>query len=487
MALLLMLSGMAQAQTPSPTSATDLAIELFADLRFPGEIYLEAVIPLPAADVVQVELVIQAQALPPMRVTFPPEVYAFADEYVIARYTWAITPETQPPLFSTVTYAWRITTSAGQVFGAGDSITYADERLDWQETLLPNVPITLMIPALLSINLRSLDAQLTTLYRRLQADNGGNHAFRFLLLPDAVPLGCDEDAEGNPIVIANFINLTQETLPCDVRLAERAYQNSDYDLFVLSEPGEAFFVLRPPIVTTFYAPIWEEYAVPAWFRAGLERFYIGTGGNRLQSVSRNAILQAGTPLTLEQMQTEPTDSREQNIWQAQSYGMVLYIAWQMGIEPTFALAQTEDFVTAVEAALGMSLTTLIADWSEWVLTDDAVRVYSYSIYTRTTPTPTATFTPTLTRTPRPPTETPTLTPDYSPTPRPSRTPLPPTATITPLPAQSFSLRSTAVPTPIPATIANSPISGLTLPQVVVGGVVLAAGIVLLVLLFRRRE
>jgi hypothetical protein len=186
------------------------------------------------------------------------------------------------------------------------------------------------------------------------------------------------------------------------------------------------------------------------------------------------------------MQTVPSDPRQQAIWQAQSYGMVLYIAQQIGVEATFALARAEDFAAAYSQATGETLTALIAAWEAWVFTDEAVRVYSYSIYAPTTPTPTATFTPTLTRTPRPPTETPTLTPDYSPTPRPSRTPIPPTRTITPLPAQSFLLRPTAAPTPVPASVANSPIPGLTLPQVVAGSVVLIAGILLVALIARRR-
>lgn len=481
-------TGVIQAQPPAPTTTpAAVALDVFADLRFPGEIFLEAAIPLPADKVARVELVIQAAGLPPVRVSYPPEPYTFADEYIVARYTWVITPQTQPPLFSTVIYTWRITTTDNQVFGAGDTLLYTDERFDWQEITVPDVPITLMYPAnQFSVNMAVISSQLASVYARLRADTGTSPAFRFLLHSADETPGCDEDAEGNPIVIAQFANLAQETLPCDVALAERAYQNAGYERMVAPQNGDVRLLLINQVIAAFYAPIWAAHDIPAWFRRGIEQLYLGNAGPRALGTSRDLIWQNNRVLALDEMTTEPEDPTEKAIWQAQSYGMVLYTALQIGVEPTFALARAEDFEAAYTAATGTPLAALIPDWQAWMVTDEAVQTYSYSIYAQTTPTPTHTPTPTLTRTPRPPTETPTETPDYSPTPRPTRTPIPPTPTITPLPAQSFSLRATPVPTPVPAVVANSPIPGLTLPQVIVGGVVILIVIVLSILLIRQR-
>jgi hypothetical protein len=165
---------------------------------------------------------------------------------------------------------------------------------------------------------------------------------------------------------------------------------------------------------------------------------------------------------LRNMESVPQESTRRNQWSAQSYGMVLYMAEQLGVDGLFNLASSlsadNALAEAYAEATDSTLSGLISAWSSWLFTPQAVSAYGYSPYLPTTATPTVTmtFTPTITPTFTPsltPTITPSVTGILSPTPRPPTiVPPTPTPSLTSRPAGSVPNPITT-PTAAPETTA----------------------------------
>jgi hypothetical protein len=124
----------------------------------------------------------------------------------------------------------------------------------------------------------------------------------------------------------------------------------------------------------------------------LAEFYLPTLRTSLletaRRASRNNLL-----FTLDEMNTLPDEQLE--LWRAQSYGMVLYIAQQIGVQNLFELARdSATFTTAYETAMGQPLTRLTGNWERWIFTNAAENAYAYNPHMAVTATPTMTPTPT---------------------------------------------------------------------------------------------
>jgi hypothetical protein len=195
------------------------------------------------------------------------------------------------------------------------------------------------------------------------------------------------------------------------------------------------------------------------------------------------------------MAAVPNDSVD--VWRAQSYGMVLYIASQIGVPELFDLAgdlgAAETFEAAYQSAVGRPLTTLLVELERWIFTDNAATAFIYTPYLASTPTPTstsshtpfpATSTPLPTET-LPPTATVTVTGVLSSTPLPTRTltptELPSTPSVTPRPAGSL---NTA--TPAPVVQSSAPMND-TARTAGIGAVILLVVVSIGLLLMRRRN
>jgi len=216
------------------------------------------------------------------------------------------------------------------------------------------------------------------------------------------------------------------------------------------------------LVGAFYAPHWAAAPPPPWFQSGLASLYQKQGDYRAVVTVRGAADREQL-LSLRQLGQAPPENA-QELWQAQSYLLVLYLADTYGANIPFALANAADFDTTLKGLVGESDAGFFRAWRSWIDLRGAEVAVLWNPYLLTTPTPT----PTRTNTPIPPTRTATRTPTITPSPTstsligrvptqqaiqatlpPSPT-LIPTLTNTPLPAGSL-----ARPTPQPTTEAQS--------------------------------
>ena len=162
----------------------------------------------------------------------------------------------------------------------------------------------------------------------------------------------------------------------------------------------------------FYESLWQSKDVPAWFADGLAQFY--TAGLKigwyppLLTAVRNDNLFA-----VDALAHAPSSDENVDLWQAQSYGMILYIADQIGVPGLFALARdvgkAASFAEAYQSALNKPLTSLLPDLKTWLFTDRAASAFEFTVYQPVT------FTPT-------PSRTPTFTPTFTPSDQPLRSP-----------------------------------------------------------------
>lgn len=374
---------------------------------------------IPPGDVASAELTITPDGSSP--VVIPVDVSTIIpvndgkESYL--RYDWPTEADTPLKLFGKVDYVWSFTASDGSTGTMSDSFVYQDPRAEWVRSLdaTGDFSVTAARP------LASLTQPLRQVHALLGQNTGRTLHYNLMLYDQ--PSGC------------GFTSLRQVASSSVCLSLYSGYQ-------VLERPvgrnAEEFVV--GALVRDAYTPLWIGKEVPAWFVSGLAQFYAPTPKNALlppvQAASRT-----NTLLNLNEMRAE----QDSVLWRAQSYGMVLYIANQIGAQGLFDLARVDadSFGASYEAAVGTPLSALIPAWRQWIFTRDAESVYGITPYQppTSTPSPTLTFTPTYTLTPLPTltptdTSTPTRTPlgvrTYVPpptvTPAPTDTPPPPTVT-----------------------------------------------------------
>lgn len=488
------------AQTTSPTPAPltpaqtatrtppPVDVEYITAISFPHQVLFWANIKIPATDLARTTLIIEVGD-ETIEVNYPDEPYLFAVGEVIATYIWEVPIENPPPLFTTIEYTWRFVTTNDRIYEETQSIDFTDQRVIWQTITALNEAITITAPSNVSRNIGAVEVELTETLRLLQRNTGQLPQVRLLIYDTDTRPGCSLDTRDNPVYQAYTRERLLEEQPCDPALADAIYRASNYSVVQIGTERNLISALTGPLVRETYTDLWAGKSVPLWFSAGLEQFYQRQPNRAALFTSREA-LSADAPFTLSQM-NQPPSPEEAIIWNAQAYGMVLYLASRVGVENIFALArditEAESFNAAFEARIGFDIMGIVGAWQTWIFKREAENAFLYSPYLATTPTPTVTPTSTATRIPPTPTLTPTATIELSPTQRRTITPRPPTPTRTPLPAQGFDLRPTAVPpTPTPVT---TPLALLTRGNnpLIIGVGVLAVLLVILVTLVTGRR
>jgi hypothetical protein len=480
-----------ETRTPAPTATrTPLPVDVnyVTEVAFPHQVFFMANIKLPATDLASATLIIETNNGIREEVQYPGEPYLYAQGEVIATYIWQVSVDNPPALFSPIRYTWRFVTTSGS-FEEVQTIEFTDQRVKWQTTTALNNALTITAPTVVSRNIGAVQVELIETLRLLQTNTGQAPLVNLLIYDEDTRPGCNLDAAGNPVYQAYKPDSLREAQPCDPALAETIYQKSNYSVIQLGTDRNLIAALTQPLVRETYTDLWAGKNVPLWFATGLEQFYQRQPNRAALFTSREA-LGSDAPFTLLQM-SQPPSPDDAIVWNAQAYGMLLYLASRTGVENIFALAreisEAESFEAAFQARIGFDIMGLVSAWQTWIFKREAENAFLYTPYLATTPTPTVTPTITPTRIPPTPTITPTATRELSPTPRVTITRRPPTPTRTPLPAQSFDLRPTAVPpTSIPVT---TPLAVLTRGNnpLIIGGGVLAVLLVILISLFTGRR
>jgi hypothetical protein len=494
----LMASHIALAQEGNTTtpeaSPTDTAppFDVFPTTRmiFPQAVQFELAVGLPASDVTRIVLEITLPDGEEILVQFTDErqivgnatpdinnrivrPYDFAREFVVTRYQWDVPADT-PVLFGDIAYRWRIATS-GTLYDVNGSIRYEDTRFAWTEASNEDETIRIVASDASAVVPANLVQRLENIYALLAERTDFRPTISVLVYPPAVNIGCALDDDGEPVVTTFEENLPVE-ITCNQDLANRALR--DFLVVQIDRPLAFVNNVLRQLVTQFYASVWANADVPAWFAEGLTQIYAPRPPSGALVASRTN-LRSGQALTLDEMAIRPADDAL-GAWEAQSYGMVLYIAQMYGLEALFDLARNidNDFGQAYTDITEADVGELIPAWEVWLYTSEAERAYGYSIYAPETATPTLTPSPTETDIPPTITPTPTATIFVTNTPRPTRTPIPPTATVTPLPAEGFIVRATPQPTPVPESNLATDL-GLQTSQLAIIGVV---GVLMIVIL-----
>jgi len=526
------------------------------EVIFPQAIRFGVTLSHPLSDLATAMLAIRPEGQPP--ISFDVEFDSSAvvrDPYTELAYIWTIPRDNPPRLFQPLTLTWRVISRDGEIAQLESSFVFTDQRARWTQGTNDSGQMSLTIPVIdrsaeisqiataeplaastpltnasagepvpsdvatipPSIGMGALTPQfaltasipqptpdfpatsavrqlldsLEPVYDLLAANTGRNLSFDFLIYTDVLPPSCTRN-ESNELVAIGPVSGTE--IPCDPTLADTIFQESGYDL-VQSDSGSLNRMraaLTNDLVNRYYRSAWQGKSVPEWFQFGLAQFYspalkASYYPTLITSARTNSLLPLNAVLS----------SSDTELWLAQSYGLVLFIADQIGVANLFALADVkgDTFADAYQAAVGKPVSRLLDDWTRWLFTDRAVQAFSFTAYQASTPTPTMTRTATPTLTPTvaatiPPSLTPTVTGVLTATPlstnTPTRTPTISPPTFTPRPAGSL---NTATPIPTPMVDPLSGLSGLNNPSAIVG--ILTVGLVLIAIfalfLLRSRQ
>lgn len=490
----------AQEATPVVTSSSFIYFAS-SEVIYPDAVRFRLVVQRPAVDLATVTLTLRPTGQSPIDIPVNiRESLVFNQQFAELAYIWRIPSDSPPHLFSQVDYRWEVVTNTNETAVQQDHFTYSDLRTDWVQDADPDKRIDLTVPATTD-DPKHLRDSVRNVYNLLAANLGQKPALNVMIYTDALPLDpCA--ATANHVLVAPD---SKVEVPCTVGLANTVVRASGYLPLQVAEgrgPVEQVALVQL-LVDRFYAPLWGDKVVPAWFRAGLGQFYLPLEKSQQMQVARAAARHDGL-YSLDALGTEPPLHTDQHdLWVAQSYGMVLYIADQIGVPGLFGLAKTlgqaDSFEAAYQQVVGQPLAALIPGWQNWLFRDVAVSAYGYTPYLANTPTPTVTRTPT----PFPPTPTPipsatdTFTPSATvtgirtATPLPTRT-LPPTPTRgrptpTPRPPGSIAMFPTDTPSPTPPLAIQLP-QNQTVSVLVVAVIflVLAVLVVVYINMLRRR-
>jgi hypothetical protein len=464
----------AQLGTPQSPTPGGLVYGMDAEVIFPEAVRFTLALDARADELAFAILTIRFDEQSP--ITIPVSIVESAtrrEPFTEMVVIWDIPRDTPPRLFSTVVYEWQFTQTNDSVVSAQSTFMFTDPRLRWTQDSANNSRIVFSVPADdFNIPVFSLRSDLQAAYDLMSMNTAEQPNFHVMLYPVELSPGCAVNGEGQ-LVAVGLLSGTE--VPCTAEQADSVYRASSIDVLQVSEIdtlARLRFALADLFTARFYASAWSDSDVPLWFERGLALFYLPQNKANLLEPARRAA-RSNRLFTLDEMNVEPSTDIE--LWRAQSYGMVLYVARQIGVPSLFALAlqMGTDFAAAYEASLGQSVSALLNNWQRWLFTTAAEDAYAYFPQMAITATPSFTPTATLPRPTATPTatRTPTLTPTVTntglpqaliPTLTPTRTDTPAPPSITPRPPGSL---RTPTPAPTPA---------VTLPGVQAGGYALLA-------------
>ncbi len=495
----------ARAQSTNPTPQPDQAFiqQWSQEVIFPSAVRFTLTLALPPDQVSTVILTIKPESRP--TITLPLDLgstVVVGGQITGLAYVWQLPSDNLPRLFKDITFDWQVTSQSGQSAKIEDKFTFTDQRVNWLRDLPISSNIKLTLPngsastttgtptAYSRTGLDDLSANLKHVADLLSTNLGSVPTFNLLIYDTTKLPICTKNAKGESVATTSDGNTE---VPCTITTADQLFASSEYNVLKLksSTLGDIQAAVGDYIVSQSYTSKWSGKNVPAWFQTGLTDFY----SPELKAELSAPILSAARSnnlIPLDVMAQAPTRNINSDLWHAQSYGLVVYIASQVGVDGLFKLANSagtsDSFDAAYQVAMGKPINTLLDNFRRWLFTNGALDAFTFTPYQAATPSPTPSRTPTLTQTPTPTatatfTLTPTVTGVLSLTPLPSRT-----LTRTPTPAP-------ATNTPRPAGSLNTPLPPLekiaTNSNLNVGIVILLIGIIIVavaaVILFRPRR
>lgn len=397
------------------------------------------------------------------------EVAEITEPEVVFEYLWNIDPESPPTLFEEIRVSWAFTLSSGEQEEVPSTVVYADPRTEWLTETIDTV--TIAIPSN-RFDPQVIRESLQEVYELMSDNTGQTASVAVTVFDQTIPENpCIQNAERDSIVMTE----SNAEVPCDIDIIRQIYAANGYTpvQVLTGSAGEVQDVVTEVLFDSLYT----EQNAPEWFLYGLKQFYTPTEKLNFLQTSRQSV-RINRPIA--NVSVVPDDPARLLIWQAQSYGMVQYMAEQIGVEALFQLAEAESIEEAYESETGQSIAGLITAWGNWVFTSAAERAYQYTPYLP----PTATITPSLTRTL---TLTPTATLTFTLTPT-----ITDTVGFTPSPFPTDTITPTRTYTVTPRALASlftptsEPVTPLTIsadnPSTLIGVGLIGVGVVGLIAL-----
>ncbi len=497
----------AQSSNPTPQANQGSILSWAQEVIFPMAVRFTISIGLPPDQVTGATLTIKPDSRPSVTVPLDlsTSVIVGGDITGLA-YVWTLPTDSPPLLFRDIVFDWQITTSNGQTASIEDKFLFADQRVSW----LQDVPVTNNLKLTLP-NGKPSTGTVTSVYSRTGLDDLSTNLKQItdllnknldsiptlsILINDTTkqPI-CSKNKQGESVAVGLLSNTE---VPCVTASANAIYTASGYNVVEL--PSVSFSTIQSAvaeyIVQQAYQRAWAGKNIPAWFQEGLTKFYNPGLKTELNGPVLNAA-RTNNLLSLSIMQSPAQNTPSADLWNSQSYGLVVYIASQIGVDGLLKLARTagtaDTFETTYQTATGKPLNQLLENFRRWLFSDAAIGAFTFTPYQPPTPSPTPTRTPTVTKTPTATitptfTLTPTVTGVLSITPLPSRTPTftptPAPATNTPRPAGSLNTLTPApARTSLEPTVPNSNITiGITI--LAIGGIII---LIAAYILFRPRR
>lgn len=474
LALLIVIPASGQSEQATEPPRPDYIIDDNAALLFPEAVVTEFLVSRPAADFEALTVQFSQENWQSEQIELDPQQIG-QDNFgnTLFSFVWPIPEDNPPRLFETITARWRFIEPSGEAGEVLMEFDFADSRTGWSVT--EEGAVRLASPANRAVSAGFIREDVDRLYTLMRENTGGQSTRGIILYDNTLTLDpCPDDTLSVP---AGFY--VSITIDCDGGKVTRLYNAAGWRVVTtgLLTYESAMNAISIELVRDLYRPLWSAGSVPAWFEYGLALFYSPTDKTSLLEQARQA---ARIGSLLPDVNSIPQEEGRRALWEAQSYGYVIYMAEQIGVSRLFSLAGSLGSTTLAEAyrgAANRSLDSLFASWPDWIFSVPAAGAFQYNPYLPTTPTPTATqsrtpFPPTATRTPTATltaTPTPTVTGVLSPTPR-IETPtaaFTPTITLRPPGSVSFPMPraadSAAEQTPAPA---ETPI----LPLIIGGGI-----------------
>jgi hypothetical protein len=363
------------------------------------------------------------------------------------------------PMFGEIHYRWTI--DGGYETGQAEAtVRYVDpQEMEWVTNIAGNGGVSLYSAGR---GYPAISSALGQAYDLLTFYIGEMNPLRFALYRQGLAPACQQATNDEGDV--EYFVMSSEfeiTFACNQSLVDRAIVLGNVQIIADSDmtPPE---VLERDLFDRLLASAFSWYGtgnVPAWFEVGL-RNYLAPEPLRGALFDAQTAVRANAAFSTADLGAVPSVAMEENrreLWQAQSYGMILYIVSQVGIDGLFELTralETQPFDQAYQEVVGQPAELLVQSWARWLFSEGASFLYSITPYLPPTPTPTSTYTPSNTPTASSTgtsTFTPTVTPversaTPAPTLTPSRTPQPPPPTPTPR-----SMSDLVTLTPVPTT------------------------------------
>ena len=382
------LAGPVQAREPDRQDAGYI-ISYQTEVIFPAVISFSVALAVEQTEIESVALSVfqRDELLSTITLDLDEHVLRTTEFYTQMVYRWALNSADAPAPFEPINYRWEIVTQDEIVSIVSDELNFDDQaRGPWR--VAGRLPLVLHW-ANMGLAGETMRDDLLPVYALLEENTRQAVDFEFVLYESNTRY-CQEvgDADTDDVRLVVISRLDGTEFPCSEADFETFY--ADTGFVFLEQPNAGFTptlgALAQYMTLAAYAPFWEDAFVSAWFRAGIGFVYRPHAAPEMLSIARNAA-RLENLLSIEDLSGELPDTatyQQQDLWNAQSYLLVLYLIDRFGADAVFDLARTAgngDFEGTLFELVDGDDRVLWDKWYHWLLWEEADAAVTWTPYT----------------------------------------------------------------------------------------------------------